>query len=291
MPYAQRNYSQLQGGGNGGPPAKYKIAQIGCFLTSFCNLLERFGMPVDPATLNNIFTQRGIYIDVDDGVKDDLGWQSVTAYNGQIVTTVKSGGVTDRNSIVRLDAKNTFGTHFCLVDSIRADGVYILDSYDGVVKHHNAYGPITGWAVYTYNKPQPVGVINVIPDQDNYFGRYRKAMAHIRGRDMSRDEFRKQFVGQSDLTMLEAMLDDPEADRAYVAQQWALANRAAVEKQIADLKTALANEKNKPPQTVIKEVEKIVEKEVIKEVPVAADERAVVEGWFKKIWNSLFKKG
>lgn len=234
MAYAQKNYSQIQGI-NG----KYRISQIGCLLTSFCNLLDRFGMPVDPPTLNNVFVQRGIFLDIDDGIKDDLGWQSITAYNGQIVTTVKSGGVTERNSIVRLAANNSFGTHFCLVDSIRADGVYILDSYDGVVKHHNAYGPITGWAVYTYNKPQPVGV-PMIPNADNYYWRYGKAMSHIRGRTMSREEFNKNFVGNTDLRMLEAMLDNPEADNYYALGQWAKANKTKIEQQVKDQQAEIA---------------------------------------------------
>jgi len=235
MAYGQKNYPNIKQGING----KYTIAQIGCFLTAFCNLLDRFGMPVDPPTLNNIFIQRGIFIDIDDGVRDDLGWQSVTAYNGQVVTTVKSGSVTVKNAIVRLSASNSFGTHFCLVDSIRADGVYIVDSWDGQVKHHNVYGPITGWAAYTYNKPQPVGVVDMIPDQDNYYWRYNKAMQNIRGRQMSRDEFRKNFVGRSHLTMLEAMLDDPEADKATDFQQWALANRVSITKQVTDQATQI----------------------------------------------------
>lgn len=131
-----------------------------------------------------------------------------------------------------------------------------------------------------------------IPDQDNYYGRYNKAMQNIRGRTMTRDEFRKNFVGRTDLQMLEAMLDNPEADRATNAQQWALANRAAVEKQLADLKVALANEKAKPPVEVIKEVEKIVEKEVIKEIVVGEDE--AVKGWFSRLIDKLMffnKKG
>src|SRR5574343_1495019 len=151
MAYGQKNYSQIQGI-NG----KYRINQIGCFLTAFCNLLERFGMPVDPPTLNRIFIERGIYIDVDDGIRDDLGWQSVTAYNGQIATTAKSGAVTERNAIVRIAAGNQWGTHFCLVDRIENGVIYVVASWDGQVKPSSAYGQITGWAMYTYNKPQPV---------------------------------------------------------------------------------------------------------------------------------------
>ena len=66
-------------------------------------------------------------------------------------------------------------------------------------------------------------------------------------------------------------------------------NEKAFSKQIADLKKALANEKAKPPVQVIKEVEKIVEKEVIKEVPVG--EETAVRGFLDKLLNLIFKKG
>lgn len=59
-----------------------------------------------------------------------------------------------------------------------------------------------------------------IPDADNYFNRYRKAMQYIRGRDMSRDEFKKNFVGNTDLHMLEAMLDSSEADAQVDYANW-----------------------------------------------------------------------
>jgi hypothetical protein len=145
------------------------------------------------------------------------------------------------------------------------------------------------WLAGKYQPTQ--GADMPIPDADNYYGRYNKAMFNIRGRTMTRDEFRKNFVGRTDLQMLEAMLDNPEADRATEAQQWALANRTAVEKQIADLTVALKNEKEKPPVEVIREVEKIVTKTEIVQVPAQVDEKAVVTNWFKKIWNSLFQKG
>lgn len=54
-----------------------------------------------------------------------------------------------------------------------------------------------------------------IPNTDNFYWRYRKAMQYIRGRDMSREEFNKNFVGNTDLGMLEAMLDNPEADANF----------------------------------------------------------------------------
>lgn len=59
-----------------------------------------------------------------------------------------------------------------------------------------------------------------IPNADNYYNRYRKAMIYIRGRDMSREEFNKNFVGNSDLRMLEAMLDSSEADAQVDYANW-----------------------------------------------------------------------
>lgn len=59
-----------------------------------------------------------------------------------------------------------------------------------------------------------------IPDADNYYFRYNKAMRYIRGRDMSREEFRKNFVGNSDLRMLESMLDSSEADAHVDYANW-----------------------------------------------------------------------
>jgi len=82
-----------------------------------------------------------------------------------------------------------------------------------------------------------------IPNADNYHWRYNKAMVNIRGRELSRDEFNKNFVGRSDLAMLEAMLDNAEADanvnhakvgKQAIAENW--------QKQIADTKKQLADE-------------------------------------------------
>lgn len=63
-----------------------------------------------------------------------------------------------------------------------------------------------------------------------------------------------------------------------------------VTKQVQDLQTALANEKNRPPQVVEKQVEKIVEKIVKVEVPMPVDEKQVVTNWLARLWNNLFKK-
>jgi hypothetical protein len=165
MVYAQTNYPQTQGI-NG----RYTIHDIGCFLTAFCNLLARFGRPIDPLSLNNIFRDRGIYIDVDDGIRDDLAWNSITQYLGDVVVTGTGGaGVPPTvNAIVKfiyqskskpwLDAAKTkpnIVTHFCLVDHIEGGTVYILDSWDGVVKNASNYGGVKAYATYQLNSPAP----------------------------------------------------------------------------------------------------------------------------------------
>jgi uncharacterized coiled-coil protein SlyX len=82
---------------------------------------------------------------------------------------------------------------------------------------------------------------NMIPDADNYYWRYNKLMLQVRGRTMTRDEFRKSIVGVSDLTAIERISDDVESDRATDAQMWAIANRASVEKRIVDLQASVAS--------------------------------------------------
>jgi hypothetical protein len=121
--------------------------------------LEGFGRPVDPVELNRIFTQRGIYIDIDDGVRDDLGWQSITAFDGSIVVkNIGSGNPPNANCIVKMKDSNQFGTHFSKVYSVDGGRVQIVDSWDGNIKNASAYGAIMQWAEYGDNKPQAVPV-------------------------------------------------------------------------------------------------------------------------------------
>lgn len=151
MAYGQKNYNELQGI-NG----KYRINQIGCFLVAFSNLLERFGKGVDPLALNRIFREKGIWLDVDDGIRDDLAWSSISRHNGNIVVTGTGAGVPPNNNcIVKFTGLNNgFGTHFCLVAD-KSKGL-IVDSWDGVVKHWSVYGNPDAWASYEDRTPKPV---------------------------------------------------------------------------------------------------------------------------------------
>lgn len=86
--------------------------------------------------------------------------------------------------------------------------------------HHDVRTAGTGWKDAYSNYVDWEAIIKTqgddmpIPNADNYFHRYNKAMVAIRGREISREEFNKNFVGSTDLHMLEVMLDHPEADQA-----------------------------------------------------------------------------
>jgi hypothetical protein len=151
--YGQKNFNEIQGI-NG----RYRINQIGCFLTAFCNLEQRLGRAVDPLSLNAIFRDRGIYVDVDDGVRDDLGWGSITAYDPHtIATQIGTGWPSSNNAIVKFHYRSVQSgqmiDHFCLV----ADHTQkkIIDSWDGLEKV-SPYGEPVSFAVYGDNTPQPV---------------------------------------------------------------------------------------------------------------------------------------
>lgn len=76
------------------------------------------------------------------------------------------------------------------------------------------YTGVSGWLV----PKQGVDTVATIPDQDNWFNRFNKLMIQIRGRGMSRDEFRKNFVGTEIFHMVEILSDSGEADTATQAQ-------------------------------------------------------------------------
>lgn len=168
MAYGQKNYLQTIGI-NG----KYRIDQVGCFLTAFSNLLERYGRGINPVDLNAAFVQRGVYIDVDDGIRDDLAWGSITSFDPSIhVTRWVQKGISDHsagwpstnNAIVRFyyrsfsqptlsNGQPNMIVHFALVADVSART--IVDSWDGVTKP-NPYGDPTGWAEYDAPIAAPV---------------------------------------------------------------------------------------------------------------------------------------
>jgi len=167
MIYAQTNYPQTQGI-NG----KYPIHDIGCFLTSFSNLLSnRYGYNITPLDINNRFVTSNLYIDVDDGIRDDIDYGYVT-YVDKTVTPVevyrdrkdakgnyiRPSVPNSKEVIVKFAYKSPrngrFSTHFCLYDG---DG-YIIDSWDGQRKKISDtwYGAPVSYARYAKAVPQAV---------------------------------------------------------------------------------------------------------------------------------------
>jgi hypothetical protein len=165
MSYGQKNYNEIQGI-NG----KYRIAQIGCLLTAFSNLLScDFGADVDPIKLNALFRDQGIYIDVDDGIRDDLGWNSVSrAFPEVVVSATGKGAPSVNGSIVKFNYRSpntgNWTTHFALV--IDWQKHRILDSWDGVEKDWSVYGGPIEWAAYSLLKAQPVTPVTPAPAAD-----------------------------------------------------------------------------------------------------------------------------
>ena len=83
--------------------------------------------------------------------------------------------------------------------------------------------------------------VGTIPDANNYYWRYGQKLAmQIRGRHLSREEFRRHIVGKTDLKAIEILSDDKEADKA---QEWQNVGKVAVtdkwQQQIYDLQAEL----------------------------------------------------
>lgn len=154
MAYGQINYQQRLGTG----PTVDTIADVGCFLTAFCNLLERFGEAIDPPTLNNFFIQHGTFL-ADGADHDNLGWGSVSAYDGNIIANQVGGAgwPQTNDAIVKFIYKSSRTgaqvTHFCLVSDWTQR--VIIDSWDGQTKV-SPYGNPVAWATYEKHTPQVI---------------------------------------------------------------------------------------------------------------------------------------
>lgn len=181
-------------------------------------------------------------------------------------------------------------------------------------------------ALYTTKNTRPIQqgqqIINLdkwisgdnmpIPDADNYYWRYGQKLAtFVRGRQLSRAEFRQHLVGKSDLTAVEILSDDPEADRTQQAQEvgqlairdnWQqqiynlqdqLKGRptpeqlAAVQKQLAEMGTKF-NEANEIAGEKIAENKKLTEQIAEYEKKETGD-KEVADTWLRRLGQFLAK--
>jgi hypothetical protein len=168
--FGQKNYLAIQGIGG-----KYRIDQIGCFLTTISNWLERRGRGINPVDLNAQFIANGTYCDIDDGIRDDLGPYAFHAADAASNCSGWINGIADTNDAIIefyyqsithpwLDdarTKPNLITHYCLVANAAAHT--FIDSWDGVVKNWDTinYGRPRRFARISVDAPTPVVVQNL----------------------------------------------------------------------------------------------------------------------------------
>lgn len=102
---------------------------------------------------------------------------------------------------------------------------------------HN-YNHVIGWGIPKNNQGENSMVIG---NGENWYGRLNKLHNQVRGRDLDRATF-NAFVGQDTLKFMEAVSDDPEADRVQNAQNvGTIAVRDKWDQQIYGLQDQLKN--------------------------------------------------
>lgn len=206
--FAQSNYNDPQGI----PPTRYRIHDIGCFITSFCNLESRFGGSIDPPGMNAFLRDRGLYIDVDDGVRDDVSWDTITQFDPNTVVTGIGGGTPPHNnSIVKFIYNGGNSTHFCLVNDIN-DGT-IIDSWDGQIKSWNVYGGVKAWA--SYNNNVQGGDMPTIPTKQQVAEAYGKHNLNADGTATPATQADLDYYSTQPVEVLYAVLLNHETDLVH----------------------------------------------------------------------------
>lgn len=137
------------------------LAEAGCYVTAFSNLLDKVGVNIDPPTLNDFFLNHGVFLyDKQDHAYDDLYWGAVSKYCLQMVVSQTGGASwpTSDLAVVEFYYKSHTGamvTHFCAVNNVADHS--IIDSWDGLVKtpaqYEGLYGNPVAWATYVYHTP------------------------------------------------------------------------------------------------------------------------------------------
>lgn len=99
----------------------------------------------------------------------------------------------------------------------------------------------------------------IIKDVNNEWSRWRKLAQQIRGRDFTRNEFRKSAVGLSWLRAMEVLSDNVEADRNREnAALGKMARKDNWQKQIYDLQAQVKALGKRPTQAQVDELSKQV---------------------------------
>lgn len=157
--YAQKNYNQAL------EDNSYTIAQAGSLLTAFANLLQRYGIHMDPPKLDAFLAEHGS--------GPDLSWSSIGLVD-KLISVEQVGAAVPPSSvdaIVKFHHQSldtpvvtvsgqevpNMVDHFCAVDRISGGQLFIIDSRDGLVKspmtYERTYGKPLAWASYAKHIP------------------------------------------------------------------------------------------------------------------------------------------
>lgn len=137
-----------------------------------------------------------------------------------------------------------------------------------------------------------------IPDADNYYSRYGQRLAmQVRGRELSREEFRKYIVGRTDLQAVEILSDDIEADRALEWQNLGrIARQDNWEGQIRSLQEQVKSLSTRPTRAELDALQQKTDS-LAKSLEEAQKQRSEdtelldqTGNWLTKLFNRLIKK-
>jgi hypothetical protein len=163
MPYyAQKIYQDQLGNGT------FTIAEAGCLLTAISNRLLKWGITMPPPQLNQWFKDHHDYIG-----PDNLSWNSISQFDPLIHfqdsgndpmppspdAIVKFHYQSIQTPYLLIDGKEVpnMVDHFCAIDRISDGQLFIIDSWDGLIKgpaqYEGPYHKPIAWATYVKTVP------------------------------------------------------------------------------------------------------------------------------------------
>lgn len=197
----------------------------------------RFPVP-DPYVITQAFSSGHLGIDIAPTPAGTKNRPVVAPEKSIVVASGNNPALEGIYLILKGDSgKFYYFGHFASVNYLRNQGMNEGDVIGlmgmtglatGIHTHHEVRTTISGGQINPYVYYSNVkGEDMLIPDQDNYYARYGQDLAtKLRGRQLSREEFRKYIVGQTDLRAIEILSDDPEA---AIVQNWQNVGKVAVQ--------------------------------------------------------------
>jgi hypothetical protein len=152
------------------------IGAVGCYLTAFCEGLNKWGYSFNPSSMNQILKDRGLWIQENyiDVANLAVKWpevfesfQSIEPYNDQ--PTIDAFIKPNCFVVCKVDAKGIggHGTHFVLLNAVVNGIAQIVDPWTGsvepVTKKYGSLGNILGLRIFIV-KPAKIDNVSEITD-------------------------------------------------------------------------------------------------------------------------------